>query len=217
MPLQLKSASGVPFRIVRCRRFCKHGKPSARSTLTFTGRIRPVVAGYSVGTSAASGTAGLIVSDKRSGGGRYILSNNHVLANNNTPRYSATLQPGGADGGRASKDRIGSLDRFVKLRKKSANYLDAATSKPLRRDLLKPAYAVFGAVPGYVVTYKIGDRFKKSGGPPGSSPAPSSRSIRISGSITAITATSGRSPSRTKASFAANARYRWPATPGPSG
>lgn len=163
VPLQLKSASGVPFRIVRCRRFCKHGKPGARSTLTFTGRIRPVVAGYSVGTSAASGTAGLIVSDKRSGGGRYILSNNHVLANNNTSRYSATLQPGGADGGRASKDRIGSLDRFVKLRKKSANYLDAATSKPLRRDLLKPAYAVFGAVPGYVVTYKIGDRFKKIG------------------------------------------------------
>ncbi|MGZ7441178.1 hypothetical protein [Paenibacillus sp. TH7-28] len=161
VPQQLKSASGVPFRIVRCRRFCKHGKLGARSKRAFTGRIRPVIAGYSVGTPDASGTAGLIVSDRS--GGRRILSNNHVLVNNNTSRFSATLQPGGADRGRRPQDRIGNMDRFVKLRKKSANYLDAATSKPLRRGLLKPAYAVFGAVPGHVVTYKVGDRFKKVG------------------------------------------------------
>jgi hypothetical protein len=160
LPRYLKPRAGVPFRIVRSPRFCKRSGngPSTR----FTRRIRPVVAGYSVGTSDSSGTAGLIVSDA-SGCERLILSNNHVLVNNNTRRFSATVQPGGADGGTVPKDRIGQLDRFVKLSRKRANYLDAATAKPLRRSLLRPAYAVFGIVPGHVRSYKVGDRLKKVG------------------------------------------------------
>ncbi|WP_018752498.1 hypothetical protein [Paenibacillus sanguinis] len=159
VPRYLKSRSGVPFRIVRSPRFCKKGASGG----SFARRIRPVVAGYSVGTSEASGTAGLIVSSDASGQSRLILSNNHVLVDNNTQRYSPTLQPGGADGGKAVRDQIGKLDRFVRLSKRKVNYLDAATSKPLRRSLLKPAYAVYGTVPGYVSRYKVGDRFKKVG------------------------------------------------------
>ncbi|WP_178022435.1 hypothetical protein [uncultured Paenibacillus sp.] len=156
LPRYLKPRAGVPFRIVRSPRFCKRsGK--------FTRRIRPVVAGYSVGTADASGTAGLIVSSDANGCSRLILSNNHVLANNNTGCFSATLQPGGADGGTIRKDRIGQLDRFIKLSRKRPNYLDAATARPLRRSLLKPAYAVFGIVPGHVRSYKVGDRLKKVG------------------------------------------------------
>ncbi|GJM82609.1 hypothetical protein HMSSN139_51050 [Paenibacillus sp. HMSSN-139] len=116
-----------------------------------------------MGTADASGTAGLIVSSDVNGCSRLILSNNHVLADNNTARFSATLQPGGADGGTIAKDRIGQLERVTKLSRKRPNYLDAATAKPLRRSLLKPAYAVFGIVPGHVRCYKVGDRLKKVG------------------------------------------------------
>lgn len=161
LPRYLKPRAGVPFRIVRSPRFCKRAGNGNGGR--FTRRIRPVMAGYSVGTSDSSGTVGLIVSGDASGCQRWILSNNHVLVDNNTRRFSATLQPGGADGGTIAKDRIGQLDRFVKLSRKRANYIDAATAKPLRRSLLKPAYAVFGIVPGHVRSYKIGDRLKKVG------------------------------------------------------
>ncbi|WP_410769070.1 hypothetical protein [Fontibacillus sp. BL9] len=157
VPPKLKSE--VPIRIVRSSRFHKNGSSSSR----FQKRIRPVIAGYSVGTPDVSGTAGLIISDKCKPHSRYILSNNHVLVNENSNRKSETLQPGGADGGTVRRDKIGFMDRFVKLRKKGPNFLDAATSKPLRRNLLSPEYAVFGTVPGFIRTYKIGDRFKKVG------------------------------------------------------
>ncbi|MGG6313847.1 hypothetical protein [Paenibacillus macerans] len=164
LPRYLKPRAGVPIRIVKSPRFCKRGTHGGK----FTGRIRPVVAGYSVGTFDSSGTAGLVVSDGACGSSRLILSNNHVLVNNNTRRFSATFQPGGADGGTPARDRIGQVDRFVRLSRTRPNYLDAATSKPLKRSLLKPAYAVFGVVPGHVRSYKVGDRFKKVGRTTGS-------------------------------------------------
>ncbi|MNZ81949.1 hypothetical protein D3C78_1006340 [compost metagenome] len=154
--------STIPIRIVRSSRFNKNSLPSHEVT-TFRRRIRPVIAGYSVGTIDSSGTAGLIVSDQCNPRSRYLLSNNHVLVNNNSAVPFETLQPGGADGGISRRDRIGFVNRFVKLSKKRSNYIDAATSKPLRRSLLKPRYAVFGIVPGFVKTYKVGDRFKKVG------------------------------------------------------
>lgn len=158
----LASKSNIPVRIVRSSKFCKNNSQSLPS-VRFRRRIRPVIAGYSVGTVNSSGTAGLIVSDKSNPRSRYILSNNHVLANNNSLRTSETIQPGGADNGMTKRDRIGFMNRFVKLSKKRNNFIDAATSKPLRRSLLKPRYAVFGVVPGFVKTYKVGDKFKKVG------------------------------------------------------
>lgn len=158
--LNMKSASGVPIRIVRSAKFLKNGIPSSRR---FKGRIRPLVGGYSIGTETESGTAGLIVSRVGFPRSRFILSNNHVLVNDNSCRISPTIQPGGADGGTIKRDLIGHMDRFVKLNKRKVNYLDAATSKPLRRNLLKPSYAVFGTVPGHIRTYRVGDRFKKVG------------------------------------------------------
>ncbi|MDQ0088706.1 hypothetical protein J2T12_002116 [Paenibacillus anaericanus] len=159
--LKLKSTAGVPIRIVRSAKFHKNGTPPSKQN--FKGRIRPLIGGYSIGTTEESGTAGLIVSPKRCPRIRNILSNNHVLANENSCRNSPTLQPGGADGGTLKRDLIGHMNRFVKLHKRKANYLDAATSKPLRRNLLKPRYAVFGTVPGHVCSYRVGDRFKKVG------------------------------------------------------
>ncbi|MEI7025324.1 hypothetical protein [Paenibacillus sp. y28] len=139
-----------------------------RPTQTFTQRIRPVPGGYSVGfpslsgSPGASGTAGLIV--RKNGSSRLLIcSNDHVLNRNNTAGFTETIQPGAADGGRPGLDRIGRLDRFVRLRKNGVNLLDAATSVPDRNKLLSPTYAVVGTVPGHLMTYPVGARFKKVG------------------------------------------------------
>ena len=58
-----------------------------------------------------------------------VLSNNHVLANeNNAKPGDAIIQPGAADGGKRPRDRIGSLTRFVRLRP-SGNLVDAACAE----------------------------------------------------------------------------------------
>lgn len=147
----------IPIRYVDTPKFRSHKDPGA----AFQRRIRPVIAGYSVGTADESGTAGLIVANTK--GARFLLSNNHVLSSSNRPELVPTLQPGGADGGTIRKDQIGYLHRLVKLKKNGINYLDAALSKPLRPSQLAPRYAKVGVIPGFVTSYKVGERFKKVG------------------------------------------------------
>lgn len=156
----LARKSGVPIRIVKCSKFVKHNYPF---DLKYRSKIRPLIAGYSVGTKDGSGTAGLIVSCNNKKGSKYILSNNHVLVNENTKKPSLTLQPGAADLGIPKKDVIGCMNRFVRLKKRGINYIDGATSKPFSPRLVTPAYAVFGKVNGHVRSYKVGDCFKKVG------------------------------------------------------
>jgi len=54
-----------------------------------------------------------------------VLSNNHVLANEND---AAILQPGPFDGGQNPGDRIGTLTQFVPLNFTSANTVDCAVA-----------------------------------------------------------------------------------------
>lgn len=154
----------VPVRNVVSGRCSCHPafKPKATSR-SLRSRIRPVIAGYSVGRRGISGTAGLIVARAANRAQRYLLSNNHVLNRNNAGGYTATLQPGGADGGRAGRDRIGRLYRYVRLRKNGVNYLDAALSIPLNNGLLAPRYARVGRIRGFVRSYSLGSRLKKVG------------------------------------------------------
>jgi hypothetical protein len=79
-------------------------------------RWRPAPGGVSLGHFRVSaGTLGAIVRD-RSTGTRLILSNNHVIANNNDAAVGdAILQPGGADGGQVATDTIATLERFVPI------------------------------------------------------------------------------------------------------
>jgi hypothetical protein len=126
-------------------------------------KIRPVPAGYSIGTQGGSGTAGLIVTNYPNHNQMYIFSNNHVLNPANSGKPTATLQPGGADNGQLARDRIGRLYSFVRLQKKRNNFLDAALSIPLRNNLLTPRYAAVGVIPGHLTNYRVGERFKKVG------------------------------------------------------
>lgn len=92
-------------------------------------RVRPLRLGSSVGHfKITAGTLGAFVRS-RLGGEPLILSNNHVLANENQAKAGdAILQPGKLDGGQLAHDRVGSLAGFIKLRRTSANRIDAATA-----------------------------------------------------------------------------------------
>ncbi|MGG4498128.1 hypothetical protein [Brevibacillus reuszeri] len=153
----------VPVRRITSGRCCCHAPVAKAVATSFRRRIRPVIAGYSVGYPGVSGTAGLIVQSASRSAQRYLLSNNHVLNKNNTGGYTETIQPGGADGGRSGRDRIGRLYRYVRLRKNGANYIDAALSIPTTNRLLAPRYATVGTVRGHVRSYAVGSRFKKVG------------------------------------------------------
>ncbi|WP_225999736.1 hypothetical protein [Paenibacillus sp. BJ-4] len=152
----LGKKTNVPVRIV------KTGKIRANAT-DYRARIRPVVAGYSVGTIEGSGTTGLIVAPTGAPATRYLFSNNHVLNPSNTDNREATIQPGGADGGTVTQDRIGRLYRYVRLNPSGTNLIDTALSLPTSNSLLSPRYATVGAVPGHVTAYRVGERFKKVG------------------------------------------------------
>jgi hypothetical protein len=92
-------------------------------------RTRPLKPGLSIGHfRVTAGTLGAFVRDRKSGA-TMLLSNNHVLANENRARRGdPILQPGAFDGGTRDADRVGRLARSVKLRKDVPNLLDAAVA-----------------------------------------------------------------------------------------
>jgi hypothetical protein len=108
-------------------------------------RLRPAKGGCSVGFKATgfvmAGTFGCLVTD---GPRRFILSNNHVLADENAlPLHSPIFQPGLLDGGLVPGDRIARLKKFVRIRKLPAtNRVDCAIAA-----LDTPAVAVPSILP----------------------------------------------------------------------
>ena len=81
--------------------------------LSPTDKHRPAPPGVSIGHyRITAGTFGAVVQE---GGAKYILSNNHVLANSNDAEIGdPILQPGPYDGG-TMDDQIGTLYKFVPI------------------------------------------------------------------------------------------------------
>lgn len=79
-----------------------------------TDKIRPAPGGVSIGhPNITAGTLGCIV---RKNDERFILSNNHVLANSNAAQNGdPILQPGPVDGGIMPADQIAVLSDFVPI------------------------------------------------------------------------------------------------------
>ena len=106
-------------------------------------RRRPLVVGASIGHFAI--TAGTLGAFARLAGDDRprVLSNNHVLADENrgTPG-DEVLQPGRVDGGRSGADRVGVLERFVALELGAINEVDAALA------VLDPGIGIEPEVPG---------------------------------------------------------------------
>jgi len=67
----------------------------------------------------------------RDAGETFILSNNHVLANENRgAEGDPILQPGRFDGGKTDRDVIGRLDTFVAVDPEGTNLVDSALAAP---------------------------------------------------------------------------------------
>jgi S1-C subfamily serine protease len=109
------------------------GRIRARATAWYRSKQRPLLIGSSTGFLASgfimAGTLGCFV---RSGSSSalYILSNNHVLADENRyPKGGDIVQPGALDGGSPTADRVAKLTRFVRLDPGQANFVDCAIAK----------------------------------------------------------------------------------------
>ncbi len=120
-------------------------------------RHRPAVGGISLGHFAiTAGTLGCVVTRE---GEKYILSNNHVMANSNDARIGDDiLQPGPADGGSRANDVLAQLSDFIPIEydngadsggggdsgcgiaNASANILNAMSAMAGRKSRLKAVY-----------------------------------------------------------------------------
>lgn len=91
-------------------------------------RVRPLMIGASIGHIRV--TAGTIGAFVRRGTRTCVLSNNHVLANEDAARAGDSIvQPGVADGGRSPRDRVARLQFWVRLKRRGANFVDAALAE----------------------------------------------------------------------------------------
>ena len=86
-----------------------------KALISRTAKYRPSPCGVSIGHYAiTAGTQGAIVKDSEKK--LYILSNNHVLANENKCAVGdAILQPGPHDGGKNPPDMIAKLEKWIAL------------------------------------------------------------------------------------------------------
>jgi hypothetical protein len=130
---------GVPTDVIETGRFLA-GAPAVAGVAPLAlpgpirGKLRPTRPGCSVGFQfpaapglLMAGTYGAVVTD---GENRFVLSNNHVLADeNNLPPGSPIFQPGLLDGGNPATDRVAVLTRFIPIDMISNNVVDAAIAQ----------------------------------------------------------------------------------------
>jgi hypothetical protein len=103
------------------------GRVNKRAIPWYQQKQRPLLIGCSVGHhKVTAGTLGCFVKTL-AGGEVCILSNNHVLANENRGKIGDdVLQPGAYDGGSVPVDVVAKLKDFVRLERHSANFVDCA-------------------------------------------------------------------------------------------
>jgi hypothetical protein len=90
---------------------------------------KPLRIGCSIGhVQVTAGTLGAFVKSRQDGSS-LVLSNNHVLANENVAAIGDhILQPGRFDGGQDPADKIGTLSNFIPLDFQNVNHVDCATA-----------------------------------------------------------------------------------------
>jgi len=122
------------------------GMPNPRT------KIRPAQPGCSIGFQdpnnqiVMAGTFGAVVQDKN---GTYVMSNNHVLADENRLAAGAAIyQPGLLDGGSVATDQIAALTKFVTLETQQPNTVDCAIAKVTNGNLVSNAVLYIGAPQG---------------------------------------------------------------------
>ncbi|MBI2833192.1 MAG: hypothetical protein HYX76_02035 [Acidobacteria bacterium] len=93
-------------------------------------RQRPLLMGASIGHyRITAGTLGAFVTPLNANR-PCVLSNNHVLADENRGKKGdAVIQPGRFDGGRKGSDTVATLEKFVRVRPDRPNKVDAAVAR----------------------------------------------------------------------------------------
>jgi hypothetical protein len=125
------------------------GRVEKRQQAWYRERHRPLRIGTSIGHyRITAGTLGCFV--RKGGGERFVLSNNHVLADENKGRRGDPIfQPASYDNGKSS-DAVGVLGNFVRLRRQK-NEVDCALCK-LEPGIEHEATRLFGGRPLQGVT-----------------------------------------------------------------
>jgi hypothetical protein len=113
-------------------------------------RMRPAHPGSSIGFLSPdfrmAGTFGALVT---AGGQRYILSNNHVIADEDQLAAGAPIvQPGALDGGDPATDVVAHFSRAVPLQSGTANEVDAALAELVQPDIASPDVLFIGPPAG---------------------------------------------------------------------
>lgn len=145
-----KSIAGLPVDVEETglfRRF-KTVMPNPKT------KIRPAQPGCSIGFRdpgdqfVMAGTFGALVKDSA---GQYILSNNHVLADESRlPAGAPIFQPGLLDGGNLNTDQIAALSKFIPLLP-TGNKVDCAIAKVTSANLVSKEVLHIGAPNGSAV------------------------------------------------------------------
>jgi hypothetical protein len=140
-----ESIDGLPVDIEETGVFRSFALPNPKT------KIRPAQPGSSIGFEipggqfVMAGTFGAVV---KKGSQLFILSNNHVLADENQlPVGAAIFQPGLLDHGNAATDRIASLSAFIALNP-AGNKVDAAIAKVDASALVKKDVLFIGPPKG---------------------------------------------------------------------
>jgi S1-C subfamily serine protease len=147
------------------------GQIRARAPATpwYRSKNRPLLIGSSVGFLGTgfimAGTLGCFVRKGKSDS-LYILSNNHVLADENRYKKGGTIvQPGELDGGRAPADAVAKLSAFIRLDPAKTNLVDCAIARlngPVQANISK--LTGIGKLAGVIArNLDVGDRVSKVG------------------------------------------------------
>ncbi len=136
-----ESIDGIPTDVIVTGKFRLFGTAENNKL-----KRRPIRPGTSIGFEfppprdnfVMAGTFGAVVSKN---GKRYILSNNHVLAENGLISIGGRIfQPGLLDGGNAATDQVAKLSEFVEIKETGTNKVDAAIAEILSDIPINPRH-----------------------------------------------------------------------------
>jgi hypothetical protein len=138
---------GIPTDVVQTGRFHRHPGAVVAPAAANPNRqkLRPAHPGLSCGfrfpppsTVIMAGTFGALVEDAN---GHYVLSNNHVLADENKLALGSPIfQPGLLDGGNAATDMIARLAKFIPISPIAMNHVDCAIARLVDPTIASPVF-----------------------------------------------------------------------------
>src|ERR1043166_8448506 len=153
-----KTVNGFPTDVEQVgtlRRFARGAAATAPAAFVMPNprtKIRPAPPGSSIGFRdpnnqfKMAGTFGALVKKGTKG---FVLSNNHVLADENQlPLGSPIFQPGLLDGGNPATDAIAKLTKFVQLKTNASNKVDCAIAEANSTSVVTNKILFIGAPKG---------------------------------------------------------------------